>query len=955
MLSSGGTGPIAVRPGGDPVSSATATQLPLNSDPATRDALADQLTAMLANNQEIDFSCSPDPTLLGTVTAYDPTGHIRGFRVTDPGSGYDPNNPPKVMITGGGETVPAKAHAEVNPNGTIKDVVVDVPGTYTSEPMITLEGTHTKNAVILADIGAGTATVTYFPGKTLPPNFAQGLSLIFSRPATDYAATAIRDLWYSWAQYYLSQTFNTQSGKPGSIPAGSNVLTLDSSVVSTLDVGMTVSGPGIVPAPGTTVTILGFNPKDNTQIYLSQVSPAGGSGTTYAFDAPQMLPFADPTGIKTITVTSQGSGYTGIGTIAVTSQGSGYTSAPIVVFTGGGGSGASATANLTGDMVTSITINSPGSGYIEAPTISFSGGGGGSGAAALAYVGPEIDFSGAGGASALPVVDKNGHLTGIALVNAGSGYTSAPTISFSNAGGGSGAAATASISDGIKLIRVTGGGSGYTTAPSVMFTGGGGSGVIATAVVKDGHVTAIAITNGGSGYTSAPTISFSGSGGSGAAALATVGAFVTPFPLTFTADQQQTARRFAGSVYEAMAAEAAILTYPVKSPLLPPSMSLVYTTIGCDVADLPNRGGQGSLVGAQVTNLIKSVLRGVYDFTQIPDQSQWYPNPATWQGGQYFNVYNLDPYVWFVHRVLGLSGYGFSVDDDTFDVSATASPNTPKAQQVLPDNLQIVFSGLGKLKNPEEWFNSVNWGTVTDKGTITNSGGQTIVTLTTPKKYWQIHNPDLSKGEIGAYVSGPGVPPGTTVVGLGLIAKLQLILSNHVDNSNGEVDLTFSGKLPKNPIRDSGFEKPALPEKPPANQRFGPSGSPWTFSDQQHSGIAGNGSSLTALNGPAPEGTQVAFLQDTAAISQTVELQAGTYILTFDAAQRQNGPAVDQQTINVIVNGTQVGQITPSGTNYTTYSVTFTVAAGKHKIQFAGTALNMTAFLDAVSLTVKLK
>ena len=77
-----------------------------------------------------------------------------------------------------------------------------------------------------------------------------------------------------------------------------------------------------------------------------------------------------------------------------------------------------------------------------------------------------------------------------------------------------------------------------------------------------------------------------------------------------------------------MAAEAAIANYTTKSPLLPPSMSLVYTVIGADIADLPNAIGKDSLVGAQVRDLIKSILRGVYDFNKVMDQSLWYPDPA---------------------------------------------------------------------------------------------------------------------------------------------------------------------------------------------------------------------------------------------------------------------------------------------------------------------------------------
>ena len=63
--------------------------------------------------------------------------------------------------------------------------------------------------------------------------------------------------------------------------------------------------------------------------------------------------------------------------------GSDYTSAPTVVFTGGGGTGASATAEVQNGAVTSITMTSGGSGYTSTPIISFTGGNG-TGAAANA-------------------------------------------------------------------------------------------------------------------------------------------------------------------------------------------------------------------------------------------------------------------------------------------------------------------------------------------------------------------------------------------------------------------------------------------------------------------------------------------------------------------------------------------------------------------------------------------
>ncbi len=84
-------------------------------------------------------------------------------------------------------------------------------------------------------------------------------------------------------------------------------------------------------------------------------------------------------------------------------------------------------------------------------------------------------------------------------------------------------------STGIKTITITSGGSGYTTAPTVTFSGGGGNGAEATATVSGGRVTAITLTNNsvtgtsvGSGYTTPPTITITGGSGTGAEATATI-------------------------------------------------------------------------------------------------------------------------------------------------------------------------------------------------------------------------------------------------------------------------------------------------------------------------------------------------------------------------------------------------------------------------------------------------
>lgn len=69
---------------------------------------------------------------------------------------------------------------------------------------------------------------------------------------------------------------------------------------------------------------------------------------------------------------------TGVTAITITNAGAGYETAPAVDFTGGGGTGAAATAVLgTGGAagtVVAINITNPGSGYTSAPTVGFTGG-----------------------------------------------------------------------------------------------------------------------------------------------------------------------------------------------------------------------------------------------------------------------------------------------------------------------------------------------------------------------------------------------------------------------------------------------------------------------------------------------------------------------------------------------------------------------------------------------------
>lgn len=88
-----------------------------------------------------------------------------------------------------------------------------------------------------------------------------------------------------------------------------------------------------------------------------------------------------------------------------------------------------------------------------------------------------------------------------------------------------------SWSKGVNSIKITSPGSGYATAPTVTFSGGGGSGASATATIDAaGKVTAITLDRDQQGitywaegkYTAPPSIVISGGGGTGATAVAEI-------------------------------------------------------------------------------------------------------------------------------------------------------------------------------------------------------------------------------------------------------------------------------------------------------------------------------------------------------------------------------------------------------------------------------------------------
>jgi hypothetical protein len=133
--------------------------------------------------------------------------------------------------------------------------------------------------------------------------------------------------------------------------------------------------------PGQASLTLNADPRNASHVRLHQLSEDDSIENIH-----WAVGWSDGKGISP-TVAQLGS----LQALSLTNPGAGYTSAPTVAITGGGGSGATATAQIADGKIVGFTITDPGAGYTSAPTVALSGGAG-SGATATAVVSTEVDF-----------------------------------------------------------------------------------------------------------------------------------------------------------------------------------------------------------------------------------------------------------------------------------------------------------------------------------------------------------------------------------------------------------------------------------------------------------------------------------------------------------------------------------------------------------------------------------
>ncbi len=151
-------------------------------------------------------------------------------------------------------------------------------------------------------------------------------------------------------------------------------------------------------------------------------------------------------------------------------------------------------------------------------------------------------------------------------------------------------------------------------------------------------------------------------------------------------------------------------------------------------------------------------------------------------------------------------------------------------------------------------------------------------------------------------------------------------------------------------VNDPSFEQAPVG---PGTYAYNPQDSYWNF--QGSAGVSSDNSIFTSSNPSSPNGTHVAFIQGGSSLIQTVvDWSSANYHVSFSVAQGGLGDE-SGEGIRVLLDGVDVGDITPSSTSYQTYTTPdFPVTAGSHALSFMGVdpaGTGHTVLMDSVGVT----
>ena len=492
-------------------------------------------------------------------------GLVTLLRIANGGTGY--TTAPTIVFdnsgTGGSGAV---ATAQVS-QGAITGVTITNRGTgYKVAPKIRVVGGSGSNAAIVASINGLTEVAVSYPSIATAVSYGVPPSVVISTGAGATTGSISVDglgriesinVSTPGSGYVVPPTVRiTDSSGSGSGAAAVAVLTTGLPSVTVALAGTGYSGGTTVtfPAPaGGGATATGV-----VSMGLTAASVAGPLSTGTGYAVGDLLQAIAGSGAQFQVAGISGVG--GVTSVSLLSAGGNYTTGDRLYLAGNGGSGLEldVTSVDAGGRILTSTIHSQGTGFSVGNVLAnVSGSNGrfrvdtvsGSGAiTGLTLVNPGSGYTnrptalaGGSGFGAAPTFnDQNYEIVGVTVLTPGSGYSPSGSVllTLGSVGSGAGASVTGEPASVVGSITVVNRGSGYTAAATTVTltspASGGGASSQAVSVDAQGSIRSVNLSANGAGYTGAPTVTIVDQSGTGrgASAIANLTGGVTELRLT---------------------------------------------------------------------------------------------------------------------------------------------------------------------------------------------------------------------------------------------------------------------------------------------------------------------------------------------------------------------------------------------------------------------------------------
>lgn len=408
-------------------------------------------TTFTVTDSKLETITTWDSSFTFTAEAYSSIGPLSPISLIEGGSGYDPYNPPIVIIGGGGGT---QATAEAIVDGTVLGEILEV---HNYGPADSLRAAGTYSGITGPSSGAGT------PGTyniTVDSNGAITDVTIVTRGSgnavNDTITISDSDLGGPYGGIdRITQNYPANDGHPsrtpGTYPSDDYTIltgtTSGSGTVGTFEVRISSNTLARGQNSGTIdyIKILdpGYGHEIGDVITISDSDlggPANGIATVDTFSAADPLRVAGT--YTDVTGTSSGSGTVGTFDIVIDGVGAITSVTPIIPGRGHAVNdtitiadadlGAGGAADFTMDVAT----------LTNAPDIEFT----------IDSITQASDFT-MDIKKVISSIANPGQVSGVNITNEGEGFTHQPTITFTG-GGGSGALASANIPGGFGIRSV---------------------------------------------------------------------------------------------------------------------------------------------------------------------------------------------------------------------------------------------------------------------------------------------------------------------------------------------------------------------------------------------------------------------------------------------------------------------------------------------------------------------